>query len=150
MEKLYAIATIVVSLLLVSAGAKASCWVKYTSEEVQFHRAVLNSDLIFVGEVKSVIKTIYQERRDSERIIDISADFKILQMIKGADSNSINVSGDNVDRCGCNYNFQPEIEYLVFARLIDERYRTHHCNLITTEYSDDIPSIEELIGSVDS
>lgn len=109
-----------------------NCWKKHIPDtQVNVIQDTINqSDLIFVGEVNSVIKRTLHEVGAEEKILEILTDFKIIDVLKGDDVSSLSVSGEKSGGCGCKYNFYPGVRYLVLAKKINGINVTYHCDHI--------------------
>lgn len=101
------------------------------------------TDLIYVGEAIATTQMIIKEKGFEDSIVSVSSEFLIRNVLAGNDLEKVSIVGREEGGCGCNYIFEPGVEYLVFASNVGGMYKTLFC-----EYM--IPTNESRFASMES
>ena len=146
-------AIFVVVLCLVSKASMSSkCWTSYLMTEIVERQNLLMSleensgdikkektiysvvsdlsEYIFIGEAMYAKKTTVREKGTEESLFSIDTVFSVLENIKGELNLNVLVRSGEVEDCGCIYNFEPGVEYLVIANKRKDKLVTYYCNYI--------------------
>lgn len=93
-----------------------------------FELAVERSDIILVAEAQTTFKTTTRTKGEEEFLFKVVTEFDVIDRLKGDSPNKVTIS--NGDKCGCKYDFEPGVTYVVLASNHDGKFMTYQCKYI--------------------
>lgn len=116
------------------AAEAATCWPEFIEAEIirnggdPFLVAIEKSDVVIIGEANTTYKTTVRTKGQEEVLLKVESHFEVKESLKGDVENVVVIySGDE---CGCKYNFEPGVEYIVLAAKHKHKYETYYCQYI--------------------
>jgi hypothetical protein len=86
------------------------------------------SDIIFVGEVVSRTKSLFQPKGHEERIMEVESQFAVKEVLKGTVPDKVVLIAK--DSCDCRYDFEPGVEYVVMASIVGHHFVPKFCRFV--------------------
>lgn len=93
-----------------------------------FEVVVEQSEMVAVAEAITTFKTIARTKGEEEFLFKVVTEFDVIEILKGDLLDKVTVT--NGDNCGCKYDFEPGVIYVVLASKNEGKYRTYHCKYI--------------------
>lgn len=138
---------IAVVLLMFVGDVSASTCVNFglSRKDDPLAYVVRASDIVYVGEAVSTIYTTVKEKGFESTVLDLSSEFMVDRVLVGNVANEVSVVGNNNGDCGCNYVFEPGVEYLVFASASGGRYKTLFCEYVIPTSNSEFDNVEKRV-----